>query len=181
VTTMKPIVALHQFYGITNPKIKVIKPFREMAIVEYNARRTIRAKLENRGRACLFLGHAPNHADDTYCFLNLTTKKVIISRDVVWLAKCYGDWRGITSNVINVVPTDTDDPYFTDDLIDDQEYPSNDQGRVMEHDGGMKIMVITILLLSRMKKIMKNRKKKIMHWVKIMKKIKTTRLPVQTL
>jgi hypothetical protein len=49
-----------------------------MAIVEDNSRRKIRAKLENRGRACLFLGHAPNHADDTYHFLNLTTKNVFI-------------------------------------------------------------------------------------------------------
>jgi hypothetical protein len=104
VTTTKPIAALHQFYGIKNPKVKVMKPFGEMEIVEDNARRKIQAKLENRGCACLFLGHAPNHADNTYRFLNLTTKKVIVSRDVVWLGKCYGDWRGITSNVINVVP-----------------------------------------------------------------------------
>jgi hypothetical protein len=37
VMTTKPIAALHQFYGITNPKVKVLKPFGEMAIVEYNA------------------------------------------------------------------------------------------------------------------------------------------------
>jgi hypothetical protein len=49
--------------------------------------------------------------------------------------------------MINVVPTDTDDPYLTDDLIDDQEYPSNDQGRVMEPDRGMmKIMVMGIII-----------------------------------
>jgi hypothetical protein len=40
------------------------------------------------------------------------------------------------NNMINAVPTDTNDPYFTDDLIDDQEYPSNDQGRVMEPNRG---------------------------------------------
>jgi hypothetical protein len=90
-------------------------------------------------------------------FLNLMMKKVIVSRDVVWLGKCYGDWRGITSNVINEAPTDTVDPYYTDDLIDDQEYPSSDQGRVMEPDGRMKIMVI-ILLLSQIMKIQKMRR-----------------------
>jgi hypothetical protein len=37
VTTTKPITALHQFYGIKNPKVKVMKPFGEMAIVEDNA------------------------------------------------------------------------------------------------------------------------------------------------
>jgi hypothetical protein len=63
-------------------------------------------------------------------------KKVIVSRDVAWLVKCYGDWRGITGNVINANPTDSDDPYFTDDLIDDQEYPSINQGRVWSPTGG---------------------------------------------
>jgi hypothetical protein len=172
VTTTKPITALHQFYGITNPKVKVMKSFGEMAIVEDNAQRKIRAKLENRGRSCLFLGHAPNHADDTYCFMNLTTKKVLVSRDVVWLGKCYGDWRGITSNVINAVPTDTNDSYFIDDLIDDQKYPSYNQGRVMEPDGGMVVMVI-ILLLSR---IMKRIPGEMKMW-----KITTTLLPIQTM
>jgi hypothetical protein len=36
--------------------------------VEDNARRKIWAKLENCGNACLFLGHAPNPADETYRF-----------------------------------------------------------------------------------------------------------------
>jgi hypothetical protein len=44
VMTTKPIVVLHQFYGITNPKVKVMKPFGEMAIVELISRRKIRAK-----------------------------------------------------------------------------------------------------------------------------------------
>jgi hypothetical protein len=81
------------------------------------------------------------------------TKKVIVSRDVGWLGKCYGDWRRITSTVINAVPTNTDDPYFTDDLIDDQEYPSYDQGRAMEPNGRMIIMVIILLLSRIMKRI----------------------------
>jgi hypothetical protein len=100
------------------------------------------------------------------------TKKVIVSRDMVWLDKCYGDWRGITSNVINAVPTNTDDPYFTNDLINDQEYPSNVQGRVMEPDGMMMIMV-KILFLSR---IMKRIPGEMKMW-----KINTTLLPIETL
>jgi hypothetical protein len=65
-----------------------------MAIVEENHNHKIRSKLANRGRVCMFLGHAPNHATDTFQFLNLQTMKVIVSRDVVWLNKCYGDWLG---------------------------------------------------------------------------------------
>jgi hypothetical protein len=35
VMTTKPIAALHQFYGITNPKVKVKKLFGEMEIVKH--------------------------------------------------------------------------------------------------------------------------------------------------
>ena len=46
----------------------------------------------------MFLGHAPNHATDTFRFLNLQTMKVVVSRDVVRLNQCYGDWKGISKN-----------------------------------------------------------------------------------
>jgi hypothetical protein len=115
-------------------------------------------------------------------FLNLTTKKVIVSRDVVWLGRCYGDWRGITGNLINAVPTDNDDPYYTDNLIDDQEYPSINQGRVMEPDWGIMMMIVIILLLSRtMKRIMRIWQRKRIPGEKKMWKIITTMLPIQTL
>jgi multisubunit Na+/H+ antiporter MnhG subunit len=41
--------------------------------------------LEDWGWPCMFLVRAPNHADDTYQFLNLATKHAIVSRDVLWL------------------------------------------------------------------------------------------------
>jgi hypothetical protein len=163
-----------------NPKVRVMKPFGEMALVEDNAGQKIWAKLENHGHACCFWVMPQIKQDDTYHFLNLTTKKVIVSQDVVWLGKCYGDWRGITGNVINAVPTDNDDPYYTDNLIDDQEYPSNNQGRVMEPDGGMMKMII--LLLSRlMKRIMRIWHRRRIPVEKKMWKIITIILPIQTL
>jgi hypothetical protein len=56
----------------------------------------------------MFLGHAPSHAKDTYRFLNLETKKVIVSWDVILLGKCYGDWKGITKNNITSIDDDDD-------------------------------------------------------------------------
>jgi hypothetical protein len=46
----------------------------------------------------MFLGHALNHAADKFRFLNLQIMKVVVSRDVVWLNQCYGDWKGISKN-----------------------------------------------------------------------------------
>jgi hypothetical protein len=131
VTPNQPVAPLHRFYEITNPKLKVTKPFGEMAIVQNNQRRKIRSKLEDRGRPCMFLGRAPNHADDTYRFLNLATKHVIVSRDVLWLGKCYGDWKGLTMNTFTVVPADND----SDDDDDLAPAPGRAEGTEVA-DGG---------------------------------------------
>jgi hypothetical protein len=69
----------------------------------------------------MFLGSAPNHAQDVFRFLNLATNKVIVRRNVIWLGKCYGDWKKLKPFEIE---------YVADD--DDQE-----QGRAEEADGGM--------------------------------------------
>jgi hypothetical protein len=128
VTTSKPVAAFNQFYGIKEPKLKIMKQFGEMAVVENHDRRKIRSKLENRGKPCMFLGVAPNHAPDVFRFLNLATNKVIVSRNVIWLGKCYGDWQKLTPSEIE---------YVADDEIEDSEIEDLDQGRAEETDGGM--------------------------------------------
>jgi hypothetical protein len=109
VTPNKPVAAYHRFYGIKEREMKFYKPIGYMAIVEENHNCKIRSKLANRGRVCMFLGHAPNHATDTFRFLNLQTMKVVVSRDVIWLNKCYGDWKGLDKNKITMAPDIYDD------------------------------------------------------------------------
>jgi hypothetical protein len=72
----------------------------------------------------MFLGAAPNHAPDVFRFLNLETKKVIVSGNVIWLDKCYGDWKKLGPLEIEYVADegDKDDP---------------EPGRAEETDGGM--------------------------------------------
>jgi hypothetical protein len=66
VTPNKPVAAYHRFYGTKACKKKFNKPFGDMAIVEVSHNRKICSKLANHGRVCMFLGHAPNHATDTF-------------------------------------------------------------------------------------------------------------------
>jgi hypothetical protein len=49
-----PIAAFNQFYGVKEPKLTIMKPFGEMAVVENHDRWKIRSKLENRGKPCMF-------------------------------------------------------------------------------------------------------------------------------
>ena len=45
----------------------------------------MRSKLDNRGNTCMFVGYADDYTKDVYRFLNIRTKRIILSRDVRWL------------------------------------------------------------------------------------------------
>ena len=91
VTESKPVAAFHRFYNIKTFKLTKMHPFGEIVVVERNSNRGMKGKLENRGRACMYLGHAENHTDEVYRFLDLDTLRVIMSRDVIWLGKNYAE------------------------------------------------------------------------------------------
>jgi hypothetical protein len=80
----------------------------------------------------MFLGHALNHAADTLRFLNLQTMKVVVSRDVVRLNQCYGDWKGISKNNYTYVEEFNDNGSDTDVEFVDLVAPN--PGRVLEVD-----------------------------------------------
>eukprot|EP00957_Ditylum_brightwellii_P179146 13648377-Ditylum_brightwellii.AAC.1 len=56
-------------------------------------------KLTNKGVQCMFFGYALNHAGDCYCILNLSTMRVMISRDIVWLRRMYYNPPFISRNL----------------------------------------------------------------------------------
>ncbi|MGL4341755.1 MAG: reverse transcriptase domain-containing protein, partial [Lactococcus lactis] len=109
VSENKPISANNKFYNKVETKLKAVKPFGDIAIIERNSKRGMRSKLEDRGRACLYLGQTENHPDDVFRFLDLETKRVILSRDVIWLDKSYGKWKGLTEQNITIVQDKNDD------------------------------------------------------------------------
>ena len=81
-----------KFYSKDLPKADHMWQFGEMAVVKTT--KSIKGKLENRGIPAMYLGRARDHAGDTYRFLNLETELILITRDVIWLNKVYGDYKG---------------------------------------------------------------------------------------
>ena len=71
----------------------------------------------------IYLGPALDHAEDVHRFYNPQTGKTCMSRDVIWLGKVYGQWKGLhrPNKLEDVVaaPVDAD----KDDLI--EEPPAN--------------------------------------------------------
>jgi hypothetical protein len=52
----------------------------------------IQAKLKSRGSTFMFVGYSFDHANDVYRILNLNSKRITQTRDVIWLVKCYDNW-----------------------------------------------------------------------------------------
>ena len=82
-----------QFYGSDWPGVEFLHQFGEMGVVK--TARKIQNKLENKGTTLIYCGRAANHGADVHRFFNERTKRIIMSRDVQWLKKVYGDWKGI--------------------------------------------------------------------------------------
>ena len=73
----------------------------------------------------MFTRYSVNHAHDVYRMLNIDTKKIINSQDIVWLNKVYNDWKDKKEN------DHLDD--FDDDAIEPRiQDVRNDQEKVQE-------------------------------------------------
>ena len=73
------------FYGKDAKYTRSLRTFGEMAVIAIHEGKKMRSKLDYRGKTCMFVGYADDHSKDVYRFLNIHTKRIIISRDVRWL------------------------------------------------------------------------------------------------
>ena len=73
------------FYNEGARYVKYLRSFGEMAVIAISDGKKMRSKLDTRGRTGIFVGYADDHAGNVYRFINIQTKKIILSRDVQWL------------------------------------------------------------------------------------------------
>lgn len=91
VTPHKKNSAYGQFYvGESIFPIKNLHKFSEMCVAKNKT--THMAKISDRGTLCFFVGYPNNHLDSTFCCLNANTHWPILSHDITFLHKSYGDW-----------------------------------------------------------------------------------------
>ena len=88
---IKPLYTL--FYNKDATFMKHLRTFGEMAVVAIHEREMMRSKLDNIGKTCMFVGYAEDHSGDVYRFLNIHTKRIIMSRDARWLNIIWKHYR----------------------------------------------------------------------------------------
>ena len=64
---------------------------------------TATPKIADRGVQCMLVGYALKHAGDCYEMLNLSTKRIMVTRDVIWLHRMYFP-KPVKSPEFNVEP-----------------------------------------------------------------------------
>ena len=67
------------FYNDEAKYMKFLRSFGEMAVIAISDGKKMRSKLDTRGRTGIFVGYADNHAGNVYRFINIQTKKIILS------------------------------------------------------------------------------------------------------
>jgi hypothetical protein len=98
VTYLSNITSINEKMICPNQLLFRIKPrlpeslrsFGEVGVV--TTKKDIQGKLTNRGTPCMFMGYSNNHAHDVYRMLNIKTKKIINSRDIIWMNTFYKNW-----------------------------------------------------------------------------------------
>ena len=98
----------HELFMKEMPKYaRHLRTFGEMAIVA--KRDTLKSKLGDRGKKCMFLGYSHTHAGNVYRMLDINTKKVILSRDIIWMNKLYGKDTTYKGKLLEEFVQDTQD------------------------------------------------------------------------
>jgi hypothetical protein len=69
----------------------------------------IQGKLTNCGTTCMFVGYSVNHSNDVYRILNLDSKRIIHSRDIIWLERNFKTWSRSKISVEKLDDADDDD------------------------------------------------------------------------
>ena len=93
VRTEKPIPPHTLFYNEGARYMKYLRTFGELAVIAISDGKKMRSKLDTRGRTGIFVGYADDHAGNVYRFINIETKKIILSRDVQWLNSFWKQYK----------------------------------------------------------------------------------------
>ena len=91
------------FYNEGAKYMKYLRTFGEMSVIAISDGKKMRSKLDTRGRTGIFVGYADDHAGNVYRFINVQTKKIILSRDVQWLNSFWKQYKTRNNDSRNLV------------------------------------------------------------------------------
>ena len=116
------------FYNEEPKYKKYLRSFGEMAVIVISVGRKMRSKLDTRGKAGIFVGYADDYAGNVYRFINIQTKKIILSRDIQWLNSFWKEYKKRKGDSKNLI-----DEFYSQDE-DDQTQEESETEEIKESE-----------------------------------------------
>jgi hypothetical protein len=127
------------------PKLPTsLRSFGEIVVI--TTKTNIQSKLKNRQTPCMFVGYSVHHANDVYRMLNLDTKMIIQSRDIIWLNEAYHDWIDREVSQKKEID-DEDDDVIENSKIQEGNIFQNKLSSVQNHDDLKKKKIYRVMRL----------------------------------
>jgi hypothetical protein len=101
VTPNHTVPSHQQFYGNEANNARSLREWGEIGIVTDHAKNKMNAKLDNKGRPCMLVNYAENHKSDVYRMWDLKTRRIVKSRDILWLNKTYGEYINRKNTIVD--------------------------------------------------------------------------------
>ena len=106
----------------------------------------MRSKMDTRGRTGIFVGYADDHAGNVYRFINIQTKKIILSRDVQWLNSFWKQYKTRNDDskkfVEEFFPYDEDDQTLEESDTEENKISGDGNNTVEQKKLGIDIDMI---------------------------------------
>ena len=99
-------------------------------------------KLSNKGMKAIFFGYTDKHAGNVYRFINPNTNRIILSRDMNWLERKYGNEKNVKPSIISNVYQDIRG-YEEIDADDTTTADSDEETNTNKSDTDEEIEIIT--------------------------------------
>ncbi len=119
----------YEHWGLERPRFahKMV-PWGWAGVVKFTAK--MQGKLKDKGILMMFVGYPDNHAGDAYRMYNEKTKRIIVSRDVVWMEKMFYGKEGKPQKFKLLDDEEEDEEQFNLDEsdTDDDEVDDNKAG-----------------------------------------------------
>ena len=126
--------------------VKYLRSFGEMAVIAISDGKKMRSKLDTRGRTGIFVGYAGDHAGNVYRFINIQTKKIILSRDVQWLNSFWKQYKTRNDDSKKLVeeffPNDEDDQNLEESDTEEHKISSDGNNTMEQKKLGIDIDMI---------------------------------------
>ena len=97
----------------------------------------MKAKLDDKGTACIFVGYAQKHAENVYRMLNVKTNAVIVTRDVNWLNKMWYEQENTPRVKIEYVETKKEVPEPEEEFENTESDSETEESKNLEETGSI--------------------------------------------